>query len=88
MPQERSCDAALFRQMHKPAVVEITGLTSAKSTDDALANKAIGLDATPNGYTWCHAENGTTMQLLPSDLHNAVRHTGGRANIKQAEGGQ
>ena len=68
------------------ASVDVAGLTGINSIDDALANKAVGLSATPQGYTWHHVENGTTMQLLPSDLHEAVRHTGGRANIKQAGG--
>lgn len=32
--------------------------------------------AVPDGYTWHHHQDGTTMQLVPTDLHDAVRHTG------------
>jgi hypothetical protein len=30
-------------------------------------------------YTWHHHQDGTTMQYVPTDLHNAVRHAGGVA---------
>jgi len=64
------------------AEIEVPGLTGIRSTDEALANKAVGLSETPEGYTWHHVENGTTMQLVPSDIHGAVRHTGGAAIIQ------
>jgi hypothetical protein len=48
-------------------------------TDFNTANKLAGLDDTPDGYTWHHNEDGTTMQLVPSDMHSAVRHAGGMA---------
>lgn len=35
-----------------------------------------------DGYTWHHVEDGRTMQLVPRDLHTAVKHTGGVAVIK------
>lgn len=31
----------------------------------------------PKGWTWHHKEDGTTMELVPSDLHNNVPHSGG-----------
>ncbi|ATB40253.1 hypothetical protein CYFUS_005701 [Cystobacter fuscus] len=31
----------------------------------------------PDGWTWHHKEDGTTMELIPSDLHNNVPHSGG-----------
>lgn len=31
----------------------------------------------PDGWTWPHKEDGTTMELIPSDLHNDVPHSGG-----------
>jgi hypothetical protein len=31
----------------------------------------------PKDYTWHHAEDGTTMELLPTDLHGNVPHSGG-----------
>jgi hypothetical protein len=30
-----------------------------------------------------HVEDGLTMQLVPSDLHDVVRHTGGAALINK-----
>ena len=30
-------------------------------------------------YTWHHHQDGMTMQYVPTDLHNAVRHAGGVA---------
>jgi len=31
----------------------------------------------PQGYTWHHHENGTTMILVDSEVHNNARHCGG-----------
>jgi hypothetical protein len=31
----------------------------------------------PDGWTWHHKEDGVTMELIPSDLHNNVPHSGG-----------
>ena len=31
----------------------------------------------PKGFTWHHKEDGTTMELVPSALHNNVPHSGG-----------
>jgi len=64
------------------AQVEIEGLTGNYARDAAMANKAVGLEATPGGYVWHHVENGTTMQLVPQDVHNTTRHTGGAAVIQ------
>ena len=38
-----------------------------------------GRAETPTGYVWHHVENSTELQLIPKDLHDAIRHTGGRA---------
>ena len=35
-----------------------------------------------NLYTWHHVEDGMHMMLVPKDLHDAVRHTGGAALLK------
>ena len=53
-------------------------------SDYRAANRAIGIGgrAAPYGYRWHHHENRTTMQLVPTDLHEAVRHTGGEALIR------
>ena len=62
--------------------VTVKGLTGKYAKDAKLANQSAGLAKTPSGYTWHHVEDGRTMQLIPSDLHRAVRHTGGAAVIK------
>ena len=48
-----------------------------------MANARVGLRCTPKGFTWHHVEDGLTMMLIPTDLHNAVRHTGGAALIRK-----
>jgi hypothetical protein len=47
-----------------------------------VANRALGLRQTPPGLVWHHVEDGTTMILIPRDLHAAIRHTGGSAVIR------
>ena len=46
------------------------------------ANRVAGFKSTPDGFTWHHVEDGITMQLVPTDLHDVVKHTGGAAVIK------
>ena len=46
------------------------------------AGHALGCPTPPDGYVWHHVENGRTMQLIPREIHNAVRHTGGAAVIR------
>ena len=62
--------------------VEIQGLTGEYDIDAQLANEALGYPSTPKGYVWHHVEDGTTMQLIPQDVHQAARHTGGAAVIR------
>ncbi len=57
-------------------------LTGVNSHDFAMANKAAGFSSTPKGYTWHHSEDMKTMLLVPTDLHMAVRHTGGASLIR------
>jgi len=64
------------------AQVQIQGLTGNYAKDAAMANQAVGLKATPGGYVWHHVEDGVTMQLVPQPIHNATRHTGGAAVIR------
>ena len=59
--------------------VDIGKLNKSSSTDFSNANKLAGFKETPSRYTWHHVENSTKLQLVPTDLHTAVRHTGGRA---------
>jgi hypothetical protein len=62
--------------------VQVKGLTADYAIDEALANKAAGLARTPPGFTWHHVEDCVTMELVPSDLHGAVPHTGGGAILR------
>jgi RHS repeat-associated protein len=64
------------------AEVRVTGLTGNNTKDAALANQATGLPKTPAGYTWHHVEDGKTMQLVPTSVHQPVGHTGGAAVIR------
>ena len=81
----------------KYAVARIVtdGLTGANGGMDDIAKANLlhhGTQDTPIGYTWHHLEDGKTMILIPSDLHEAYRHTGGadflREGLKESlEGG-
>ncbi len=55
------------------------------STDFTEANKKAGLSEMPAGYTWHHHQDRRTMQLVPKDLHLAVRHAGGISLMKGRE---
>ena len=50
-----------------------------RGIDFTRANKALGFESTPEGYTWHHHEDAKTLELVPTELHKAVRHTGGCA---------
>ena len=67
----------------KAVKIELTG---SRRLDEALANKAAGLERTPRGHTWHHVEDEGTMMLVPTDLHGEVAHTGGRATFKHRTG--
>jgi RHS repeat-associated protein len=56
--------------------VQIT-YTGTRGGDFAAANQAAGLPSTPKGMTWHHHQDGTTMQLIPRDIHADTGHTGG-----------
>lgn len=36
-----------------------------------------------NGYTWHECKDCTTMQLVPSEVHNNIPHSGGISDIKK-----
>ena len=54
------------------------------TSDYTQANRAAGLDEKPEGYTWHHHQDCKTMQLVPTDLHSAVGHTGGASVIRNS----
>lgn len=56
--------------------------TGNRAADFILADKITNITKkyrVDNKLTWHHHENGTTMQLIKTELHEAVRHTGGFA---------
>lgn len=55
-----------------------------RTKDFADANKLMGWKQEPLGWTWHHCEDYKTLQLVPTKLHNAIRHTGGNALAKAA----
>lgn len=59
-----------------------------RKRDVVAANAAAGFKHTPTGYTWHHHQDGRTMQLVPTDLHRAISHTGGHATQKALESGE
>lgn len=60
--------------------------TGSRAADEAAANAQFGWKRTPDLYTWHHVEDGKSMMLVPTDLHDSVRHTGGVAVHKHNTG--
>jgi hypothetical protein len=60
--------------------------TGSRRADEAAANKMAKLDRMPRDWTWHHAEDMKTMYLVPTDLHDAVKHSGGVATYKHGSG--
>lgn len=48
-------------------------------TDFNLANQAAGFPSTPDGYTWHHLEDMSSMELVLTVVHKLFPHTGGFA---------
>lgn len=51
--------------------------TGSRDQDFALANKLAGFKRTPEGYTWHHHQDMTTMMLVETAVHGKTSHTGG-----------
>lgn len=60
--------------------------TGSRSGDFAAANTKVGYKKTPRGFRWHHHEDMKTMLLVPEDLHDVVKHTGGVATYKHTSG--
>lgn len=74
---------AIFDE-HAVARVVIEDLTGDEAADIARANLIHhGTQQSIPGYTWHHLEDGKTMILIPTELHEAYRHTGGAAFIRE-----
>lgn len=65
--------------------IKLEKFSGVHETDVRRANELAGIKIEPKGYTWHHHEDGKTMQLVPTDLHDAVRHTGGMAIFRANE---
>ncbi|WWH75456.1 HNH endonuclease [Erwinia billingiae] len=60
-------------------------LGKTRGIDFARADKAAGYgraNPRPNDYTWHHHQDSGYMQLIPTDIHAAVKNTGGIATGK------
>ena len=66
------------RYAEKKVKIKMTG----QDSDFRLADKAAGFSKRPSGYVWHHHHDGESMYLVPQDIHDAVRHTGGVAITK------
>jgi len=66
-----------FGPYAKKTIVFKKGFTG-RAEDIAAANKRF---QAPDGWTWHHHQDGRTLQLVPTDLHDAIRHGGGIANM-------
>ena len=67
------------------ARVEISDLTGLDNGADDIAKANLahhGNETSIPGYTWHHIEDGKTLILIPSDLHDAYQHTGGAALLR------
>jgi len=60
--------------------------TGKRTGDYAISNEAADLARPPKFYVWHHVEDGKRMMLIPQDLHDAVKHSGGVATYKHATG--
>ncbi|MGQ2910779.1 HNH endonuclease [Aeromicrobium sp.] len=58
------------------------GEAEEKDTPRTAANDERKHPKTPTGTTWDHVEGGRTLQLVPRDMHRAVRHTSGVAVLQ------
>lgn len=56
--------------------------SKSRTTDEVRADKLAGYSASnprPSNYTWHHHQESGRMQLIPRDIHDYVKHTGGFA---------
>ena len=69
--------------------VEADGLGENRAEDTKRAYELAGVDEDdyPN-HVWHHVEDGRTMQLVPSDLHSVIPHTGGVSVVNALKDGR
>ncbi len=73
-----------FSSYRHPDVADVEiEFTGNYEKDFDASNAKANLDETPDGYTWHHHEDGKTMQLVDSEVHDQFRHTGGMSEAKK-----
>jgi len=65
--------------------VHLEGLEGDSGVDFSRANAEFGRTHTPEGFTWHHVEDGKTLELVPTPLHEAVPHTGSAGALRAGE---
>ncbi|MBO5320552.1 MAG: HNH endonuclease [Ruminococcus sp.] len=66
------------------ARVKVSNLTGIDTSDIQKANRLHhGTSESIKGYTWHHLEDGETLILIPTELHDAYKHTGGASLIRE-----
>lgn len=76
-PDMEHPDMAQYLHSGHPNVVDIK-MTGDRTLDEALANGASGRASTPDGYSWHHGDDGTSMYLMnTTDHQNLIPHDGG-----------
>lgn len=66
------------------ARVKVSDLTGIDASDIQKANRLHhGTSESIKGYTWHHLEDGETLILIPTELHDAYKHTGGASLIRE-----
>ena len=53
--------------------------------DFQRANAEIHEPDTPEGFTWHHVEDGKTLELIPTELHRRLSHTGSAGALRAGE---
>lgn len=71
-----------FSPYAKETAVFEPHFSGVRELDAPRANRMVHLEETPEDWVWHHVEDGKTMQLVPEDLHEAVRHAGGVSIVK------
>jgi hypothetical protein len=67
-----------FSAWRHPDVPDVRiDLSGNRPTDFARANRAAGLEETPENYTWHHNQDKGLMQLVDEWVHAKTGHTGG-----------
>lgn len=72
---------SLLTSLTQLALVDLP-LTINRAKDFRLADRIMGWRQRPDGWAWHHVEDGKTLQLIPTDMHKAVAHAGGRRRIQ------